>query len=344
MVLDLSNFKDKIMIVVTRKIARKGDVMIGIRYRLLCMLVMCLSALVIVEIESTSEKVDGLHEKTYTVDQFIFAFDRPLQLESLLRSGEKYITGLGETFVLYRSSDDQFDAAFDAVKALYPHVNFVKQNRHDPYGCFKKLFLECIFERSKSDYMFIGVDDIIVTNYVDVSACARDLETFNAYGFYLRLGKNIRQCYTLSIEQDFPLPDPLEEVKPGIFRWVFKQGHYDWNFPHSADMTVFKKSDVRQALYEMDYCTPNSLDRVWDAYAHHNGVRDRYALCFDHSKMINIPLNIVQENKRDRNMGFFSTADLLEEFNAGFKIDIDDVYQFENKAPHVHYVPKFIKK
>lgn len=271
----------------------------------------------------------------------IFSYDRPLQLEAYIRSLYTYVTGMGEIFVIYRSSNSAFDNAFNNLQRLYPNVNFIQQDQINPHGCFKKLLLECVFERSKGDFVFFGVDDIVVTDYVDVAQCTRDLETFNAYGFYLRLGKNIRQCYTLSVEQDFALPEQLQEVKEGVFRWIFKQGLYDWNFPNSVDMTVFKKSDIKQALYEMEYCTPNSLDRIWDAHAYHDGVRERYGLCFESSKMINIPLNIVQENQRDRNMGFFSTEDLLEVFNAGLRIDIEDMYKFRNKAPHVHYVPKF---
>ena len=277
-------------------------------------------------------------EKKYTTDLVIFSYDRPLQLQAYLESIDKYITNLNQTFVLYRASNDDFDQAYQTLKKDFSHVRFFRQDEDNPYVDFKPLFLYLTFEESKSTHILFGVDDIIVTDYIDLDECVTILEqTPDAYGFYLRLGKNITQCYTLSITNDFPLPD-LKEIESRIYSWEFNGAPYDWEFWSSVDMTVFKKEDIRNCFYELNYGSPNGLERIWATWA----CPKKFGLCYEHSKIVNIPLNIVHENKKDRNMSFLTTEELLEEFTMGFKIDIEPLCRFNNKAPHMHYIPELI--
>ena len=117
------------------------------------------SGFVFAEKELSSSEKRPIHDGIPCV---IFSYDRPLQLEAFIRSLYKYVAGMGEVFVIYRSSNAAFDTAFEKVQALYPQVNFIKQDQINPHGCFKKLFLECIFERSKSEYVFFGTGKLLV--------------------------------------------------------------------------------------------------------------------------------------------------------------------------------------
>lgn len=273
------------------------------------------------------------------VDLIIFSYNRPLQLYAYLESVQKYVTGLKETFLLYRAGNDDFEKAYQEVFKTFTHVKTFRQVSQPPQISFKPLLLEILLKHSHGDYILFGVDDNLVTDSVDINTCVQAIEQTNAYGFYLRHGFNTTQCYTLSIEQDQPLP-PLKEVAPDIFAWQFKTGTYDWNYPNSLDMTLFRKKDIQEPLITMDYKTPNTLDVTWD----HAADRTKIGLCFKYSKMLNIPLNIVQENKIDRNMEFLSPEELLECFNEGLKLDIAPLHQMRNKAPHMPYVPNFIKR
>jgi hypothetical protein len=132
---------------------------------------------------------------TQKADLVIFSFNRPLQLYALLESLEKHCQGISETHVIYRASDDTFDCGYRLVMEDFNHVHYHKQGEN-PQQDFKPLTLHGAFE-SPSNYIIFAVDDIVVKESVDLTQCICALEKYNAYGFYLRLGKNLTQCYTL---------------------------------------------------------------------------------------------------------------------------------------------------
>ncbi|HEY5235531.1 MAG TPA: hypothetical protein VIJ14_05090, partial [Rhabdochlamydiaceae bacterium] len=63
-------------------------------------------------------------------DLVIFSFDRPLQLYAFLESTKKYVKGLGEVFVIYRSSDEHFKEGYDKVQRRFKDVKFLPQGKH----------------------------------------------------------------------------------------------------------------------------------------------------------------------------------------------------------------------
>jgi hypothetical protein len=88
----------------------------------------------------------------------------------------------------------------------------------------------------------------------------------------------------------------------------------------------------------LDFLNPNSLEGEWAAKA--NG--RKIGLCFAHSKVINIPLNIVTHSVNNRNMNFLSKEELLNKFEEGYKIDISPLEKINNESAHYEYQPQFI--
>ena len=79
------------------------------------------------------------------VDIVIFSFDRPLQLYGALESIQRYVSGYQALTVLYRASDERFNAAYDTVKSAFPKVRYVKQS-DNPRKDFKPLLTQAIFD------------------------------------------------------------------------------------------------------------------------------------------------------------------------------------------------------
>lgn len=270
------------------------------------------------------------------VDYVIFSYDRPLQLYALLESSEKYFTGLQETHVIYRSSNIDYDKAYKEVFNRFPWAIPHKQSSK-PKEDFKPLVLKSVFSpTSDSPYIMFAVDDILVTDFVNLCYCSKALENEGALGFYLRLGKNISFCYMLNKET--PVPKG-EMVTSSVFRWKFKKGAGDWNYPHTVDMTIYRKSDVQAFLVNSDYANPNQLEHTWAKQADNS----LYGLCFEFSKNINLPLNLVNLST-NRCEHLFTPVDLLAKFNQGLKIDVDAFYMKRNISPHVDYMPSFIRR
>lgn len=271
-------------------------------------------------------------------DLIIFSFDRPLQLYALLESADRYIHNIGDIHVIYRSSDARYDRAYQEVFQNFSNVVSIKQGAN-PKADFKPLVLKSFLE-TPHEYILFAVDDIIIQDTIDITQCIKTMEKTNAYGFYLRLGKNITYCYMLNKAQRVP---SLQEVENGMYAWIFSEAQYDWAYPHTVDMTIYRKKDIEHDLRSMEYQAPNSLEGTWCGSSRR--IIGRKGLCYAHSKMVNLPLNRVQsEVVYNRNENSLSVLELLNLFERGLKIDIDLLHKINNTSPHMAYSPSFISK
>jgi hypothetical protein len=271
-------------------------------------------------------------------DIVIFSFNRPLQLYALLESLERYCTGINQLHVIYRTSNEQFDQGYQLVMDDFPAIYYHKQGS-DQKQDFKQLTLKAAFE-STSDYLLFAVDDIIVKKELDLSACINALEQYNAYAFFLRLGTHLTNCYPYGSRAQ-PLP-PLQYGENDIVIWQFSQGSFDWSYPHNVDMTLYRKKDIENDLNSCSYDMPNKLEAVWHRKA--SAIVHKKGLCYTIAPVVNIPLNRVQNDFQNRAMKEWSPQDLLQEFLAGKKMDVEPIYGVLNTAAHMEYSPTFIAR
>lgn len=270
-----------------------------------------------------------------TADLIIFSYDRPLQLQALLESINTYIYNLGTIYVVCRMSDTLYGRAYQEVFERWPKVVVLKQGQ-EPKKDFKPLTLQA-FNGSESEYVLFATDDLVVKDYVDIAQCINALDTSNAYGFYLRLGTNI----TYSYNQNIPLTVPkLTHIEAGIYSWSFADGKSYWGYPHSLDMALFKKTSIGQDLNSLIYHSPNVLESRWARIAD----KSKTGLCFKTSKAFNIPLNLVQEDWYNKNEQLFTTAELLDMWHQGLKMNIIPFHQINNNSAMMAYAPSFIKR
>ena len=318
---------------------------------------------VVTEIAGNEEAKNNIISKEKKqADLIIFSYDRPMQLYSFLESIQINVKNLASISVIYRVSNAEYETGYEIVKKTFNDVKYFKQE-NEPAKNFKQLLLKATFEQATHrdaahrdvahrdvarDYFMFGVDDIIVTDEVDVSKCIDLLEKEKAYGFFLRLGKNITRCYT--INKNCGVPTELAqiskeaEVLDNVFTWCFNKSDGDWSQPASTDMTIYRKSDFKDWFYAFNFTNPNNFEGYWIGASD----KTKSGLCYETSQIVNIPINIVQELKWHRSMNFLSPEDLLEIFLDGYKIDIQDVKTYvqknRNEAPHMEYVLKFIPR
>ncbi len=272
-----------------------------------------------------------------SADVVVFSCDRPLQLYAFLESAQKYVTGIGQMCVIYRSSNEQFKKGYDIVRSDFPHVTFLAQG-NNPAGDFKPLTLKATFE-STSTYIIFAVDDIVVKDAIDLKQCIHALEQHQAYAFFLRLGMNLNYCYPENRYQ--PLPPRLKHEGGDIFSLHFHESVLDWWYSHTVDMTLYRKKDIEGDLKVISYHMPNRLEGLWGCRI--GRILSQKGLCFRKSKIVNLPLNKVQYEERNRSMNISAQA-LLDEFMAGKKMDIAQLYQIDNKSAHMEYAPTFVNR
>lgn len=269
-------------------------------------------------------------------DLVIFSYDRPLQLFALLESVATYMQGVGEKVVVYRASNDQYKNAYAQVGDSFPNVKMMMQGEN-PRSDFKPLTLEAVFN-TPSLYVIFAVDDIVVKDYVDLSRCIDLLDCTGAYGFYLRCGEHLDYCYTMNQLQRVPA---FTQIEDDVVSWVFAHSELDWNYPHTVDMTVFRKKDIEADFRNIEYYSPNVLEGRWAGHA--GRIMHRRGLCFKNSKIVNLPLNRVQNDWANRSMEI-SAAELLNKFQEGYRLDIAPLFQIKNRSAHMEYEPTFIER
>ena len=275
-----------------------------------------------------------------SVDLVIFSYHRPAQLYTLLESIETHVSGLGYASVIYRADNLRYDNAYAEVQERFPNVTFRKQGKN-PRADFKPLVIEESFanpEGNKSPYLLFAVDDNVVKEDVDLRQCVRAMEETGAYAFFLRLGHHLTHCY-MANNAPMPLP-PLTRVQDNIYSWSIDEAQLDWGYPNNVDMTIYRKRDILDPLYSARYKLPTKLESRWSK----KRKPGRKGLCFKRSKIINIPLNLVQtESLKNR----FSTAsigpeELLTLWESGSKLRFNGLAEMENPSVHFDVQPEFV--
>ena len=134
----------------------------------------------------------------------------------------------------------------------------------------------------------------------------------------------------------------LQEIDSGIYGWIFnsKTNIADWRYPHTVDMAMYRKNDVKKALDSIPMRSPNTMEANWAMLAN-NTLMKRMGLCFDNSIVINIPVNQVQTEWQMPYMHSWTPEDLLEMFESGLKIDITPFSGIKNNMCHMNYELRF---
>jgi len=270
-------------------------------------------------------------------DLVVFSYDRPLQLYALLESIEKNVRGLESIQVIYRSSSESFEQAYQEVQNSFSNVRFKKQQKA-PYD-FKHLVIESVFASSTSPYILFAVDDMTVKEPVNLLRCIEKMEQHHAYGFYLRLGLNLDYCYALGQSQPVPHHTTPEE---SLCLWTFKDSVHDWHYVHTVDMTIYRKKEIEQYIKLLSYWSPNTLEGEWAGRA--RLLLNRQGLCYKNTVVINTPLNRINQGYDNPHMHWKDTQELLNIFNQGLKIDIEPMQHIVNKSAHIHYEPTFVAR
>lgn len=276
-------------------------------------------------------------KKEPCVDMVIFSYDRPMQLYACLESVERYFTGINKIHIIYRTSTDEYLKAYKELCHRFSYAQFHKQSDLRAYDEFKEMVLTSVYKKkSPCRYVIFGVDDIIVKDFVDFNVCVKAMEETGAWGFFLRLGKNIDYTYTMKLVSPAPRGRNLDSH---IFLWRFADGMGDWAYPNCLDMTVYRKSDIEYFLTNGQYVHPNYLEGRWSEVAN----LEQDGLCFQESKIVNLPMNLVTTFQSVFANGF-SAKELLQKYKQGYKIDIGQFYRIKNHSPHEEYIPTFIPR
>jgi hypothetical protein len=267
----------------------------------------------------------------------VFSMDRAIQLHALLGSLFENLSSPIPTFVIYRPTNPEHEKAYEDVISIFRDrpISFVKQTEKSAF----RTKLLGILEKIETTKLFFLVDDILVTENINVS----DLDTIDCqrYIFSLRLGENLNICYMAKKTQPLPKFLTLGEKQKDKICWQWDKGLYDWGYPLSVDGHIFLTKEVLAMTKGISFNSPNTYEGNLQIF---KPIFDqRYGMAYKKSKLFNIPCNKVQTDN-DNEFGDMHQDDLLARWQAGEQIDFKAFYGFENTGVHQDAAFNFKKR
>jgi hypothetical protein len=265
----------------------------------------------------------------------VFSRDRPMQLHALLSSYFEKAKNPAPVHVLYRASSARFEAAYREVLSFL-NDQALSVTRETS---FRDELLRILWT-TESEKVFFLVDDLVFVEDVDIADfTSPDTERFVPT---LRLGKNLRRCYTGQARQ--PLPPFLESVVADRDKlcWRWADGKLDWGYPLSVDGHLFGAVEIALMAQASAFAAPNSFERALQGFA--DLFSDRYGVGYAKSKIVNLPLNRVQHEESRNIAGPVRPEYLLERWEAGFQIDYRSLYGWVNESAHQELPLRLVRR
>jgi hypothetical protein len=271
-----------------------------------------------------------------TISGVVFSKDRPLQLDGLLRSYMAHAKVPAPLTVIYSSTTEGFGKAYVEVEALHAGgpARFLSEQ---DLGGFREALVS-VLEGTNSSSVFFLVDDIVFTDPVDLGLLAWVAQAGMVPS--MRLGLNLSRSYTLSRSQVLPpmkrlrlkLPDQAAELRVSdLVAWRWRSGELDWGYPLSVDGNVFKTAEIRACIESVRFSAPNSLEDALQS--HLPRYARRWGVCYRKSRLVNIPMNRVQDEVANLH-GDVHQDLLLELWNRGMALDTEALRGFRSMSAH----------
>ena len=267
----------------------------------------------------------------------IFSMDRAIQLHALLSSYFEKVNHPVPVHVLYQTSSRAHQKAYDEVFSLFGdyQISAVHQESNDS---FKDQFI-AILESIPTEKIVFLVDDIVFIEDVDIF----DFVKFDARTTIpsFRLGANLKRAYTTQKDQKLPpfIPDAISDKDK--LCWIWENGELDWAYPLSVDGNLFLTREIIVLAKNTRFNSPNTFEGHLQQYVKY--FKHRYGICYNKSKIINIPINKVQKDFNNIH-GTIHQDYLLDQWNHGMQIDYRALYGFINESAQQEIEITFIKQ
>lgn len=271
-----------------------------------------------------------------SISCIVFSKDRPIQLDACLKSFLRNCSSNERIHlkVIYKCSNERFENQYKSLISEYRNVKFIKETY------FKNDVLE---QLRSSDFVAFIVDDTIFIDKFSFDDIINALENHNdAIGFSLRLGINIVYSYPLDKYQK--LPD-FEQLNQYILKFHWLNAEADFGYPLELSSSIYRTKDILNLIENLRFVNPNTFESELNNQKTFFAKTHPFLLCFRKSVAFSIPANLVQTAWRNRSSEKedYSTGKLLQLFEDGFRIDIEDLQGFIPYACHQEVEYRFQK-
>lgn len=266
----------------------------------------------------------------------VLSKDRALQLYALLHTYARFVKNPTALFVIYTGSNEPHKKAYIEVETAFQNSSL-----DITFACEKTSFRETLMDVLKkvgTKNIFFLVDDIIFIKplNLDVASSVDPLRTILSF----RHSPHLRRSYTSATSQMPPDFSPTPEGRDLLmFKW-FEKGN-EWSDPWSLDGQVLSTAEVRVLSRLCDFGAPNTYEAALKSFG--DIVRDRNGMCYGESKILNLPINRVQ-NEVNNISGNVSPEFLLEQWNKGLMLDTSMFDAYAPSSTHEEHPVRFVRR
>ena len=257
------------------------------------------------------------------VNCIIFSKNRACQLQALLRSFEDQVRDSVHTKILYEASSELHNEAYDEVQSDFTASNIEWIPQRD----FRKDLLR-ILQGIEAKWLFFLVDDMVFIRPVDFSVFENVSPKSTVAS--LRLAPHIRFSYTMNTSMQVPQFETYSHDN-NLLQWPWEHGESDWGYPLSVDGHLFAPEEIRSIAEKSNFRAPNSFESALQLAK--PVFLKRYGLCYPESRVVNLPLNKVQQENSNL-CGDISEKSLLNKWKQGCQIDVKSLYGTVNESVH----------
>jgi hypothetical protein len=276
------------------------------------------------ELVQQARQTNGNATSKDGISFIIFSKDRALQLDGLLRSMLHHVTGAYSIHVLYCASNTAHAHAYQELIGSIQHSDQIQWTKE---ADFRKDLVHTLQGVQTASVCFL-VDDIVFIRPVDLDTLDRN--AMNCGIVSLRLGSQITFCYTKQKAMHLPTLNPSKK-QDDLLKFSWEEGSYDWAYPLSVDGHIFPTSEILVAAKLLDYRAPNTFERALQMLT--PLYQKRLGYCFESPRILNIPLNRVQD-ENDNLSGEISPEYLLAKWQAGLTLDFKTLSDTSTTSVH----------
>lgn len=261
----------------------------------------------------------------------VFSKNRPLQLDLCLRSLLAR-SNASDVVVLYTTTSERYQKAYDHLDELWDQVEFFKQTN------FKDNLLEILKDYQK---VFFVVDDTVFIGNFSIADCVNQLnKDASLIGISLRLGTNTTYCYSMDRNQKVPFFYSYQKtLYKDLLKYKWGDTECDFGYCLELSSSIYRVSDLAQILSFTQYDNPNQLEWMMFLYSR-SFLKIRPSLaCFETSVAFSIPANKVQteNNNRVSDNKKYDPENLLDLFEKGWYIYLRIFEGFVPNSAHCEF-------
>ncbi len=268
------------------------------------------------------------------ISQIISSYNRPCQLDLLLRSCQDHWPECTSIIVLGKFVNDMYGQGYEKVFFEHHDIKFYKESD------YKKNLIDIISD-CPDDYILMNSDDNVFINEVNFHDHT-EMMLDDHVAFSLRLGENINYCLPAKLKIDIPQFQYWDYTNFISWDWTKCDRRGTYGYPQPYDSNIYRKDWLINLIKDKEFKNPFTLENVLNT---NRDTSKPYMVAFKEPKLISIMANTTAQNDNPNMKGNGQGLEMLnKKWLDGWQIKTEGIYGMKTQQCHVFYQYEFEKE